>query len=276
MLHNSSQKLFVHAGTFENPASSCNELVKKIPNFQPGNFWVADSEGQPQLVYCIASTQCCDEDGGWMRIAYFDMTNLDHKCPSGFDVVTNPKRACIRETAPGCTSVKYYTQGIKYTKVCGRVRGYHESTTDAFEPYHSNNALTLNSGYVDGVIITQGQPIKGHIWTFAAGADETRTDQYGCPCTDGTFTGTVPPFIDNDYFCEAGIDVSDTNVVFADDPLWDGQDCPSGNTCCTDRNPPWFCREVDPSTSVIELRVCTDQPRPDEDIHLELVEIYVQ
>ena len=275
MLHNSSQKLFVHAGTFENPASSCNELVKKIPNFQPGNFWVADSEGQPQLVYCIASTECCNEDGGWMRIAYFDMTNLDHKCPSGFDVVTNPKRACIRTTAPGCTPIKYYTQGIKYTKVCGRVRGYHESSTDAFEPYHLNNGLTLNSGYVDGVSITQGQPIRGHIWTFAAGADETRTDRFGCPCTDGTFTGTVPPFIDNDYFCEAGIDVT-ASGVFSDDPLWDGQDCPMGNTCCTDRNPPWFCRVVDPSTSVIELRVCTDQPRSDEDIHLELVEIYVQ
>ena len=251
--------------------------MKKIPNFQPGNFWIADSEGQPQLVYCIASTECCDEDGGWMRIAYLDMTEPNGKCPSGFDVVTDPKRACIRTNVPvsgGCTSVKYYTQGMKYTKVCGRVRGYQRGTTDAFAAYHNNDALTLNSGYVDGVIITQGQPIRGHIWTFAAGSDEIRVDKYGCPCTSGTFTGTVPQFIDNDYFCESGTATSGSDV-FADDPLWDGQDCPSGNTCCTDRNPPWFCREVDPSTSVIELRVCTDSIN-DEDIQLELVEIYVQ
>ena len=83
---------------------------------------------------------------------------------------------------------------MKYTKVCGRVRGYQDSTTDAFEPYHSDNSLSLNDGYVDGVSITQGQPRK-HIWTFAAGIHDTRTDGFGCPCTSGTFTGTVPQFI---------------------------------------------------------------------------------
>ena len=276
MLYNSSQKLYVHAGTFENPASSCDELAKKIPNFQPGYFWVADSEGQPQLVYCIASTECCDEDGGWMRIAYLDMTEPNQKCPDGFDVVTNPKRACIRTTGEGCTSVKYSTRGIKYTQVCGRVRAYQDSTTDGFEPYHDNNALTLNDGYVDGVIITQGQPIRGHIWTFVANPDDKRIDEHGCPCAGGPFTGTVPSFVDNDYFCESGTDATISSTVFSDDPLWDGQGCPSGNTCCTDRNPPWFCREVDPSTSIIELRVCTNQKSADEDIQLELVEIYVR
>ena len=209
-----------------------------------------------------------------MRIAYLDMTNPNHKCPSGFDITTSPKRACIRTTVPDCTSVQCSTKGMKYTKVCGRVRGYQDSTTDAFEPYHRDNSLSLNDGYVDGVSITQGQPRK-HIWTFAAGLHDTRTDGFGCPCTSGTFTGTVPPFIETNYFCESGIDTT-SNGIFADDPLWDGQDCPTDNECCTDNNPPWFCREVDASTSDIELRVCTDTERNNEDIQLELVEIYIQ
>ena len=79
----------------------------------------------------------------------------------------------------------------------------------------------------------------------------------------------------SNYFCESGIDTI-SNGIFTDDPLWDGQDCPTDNTCCTDNNPPWVCREVDASTSDIELRVCRDSGRDNEDIQLELVEIYIQ
>ena len=223
-----------------------------------------------------------------MRIAYLDMTNLDRKCPSGFDVVTSPKKACIRTNVPasgGCTSVEYPTHGFEYTKVCGRVRGYQDSSPDGFYPYHDDNGLTLEDGYVDGVSITQGSSPRRHIWTFTAGLDEDESTngQFSCPCaaTDGSFDGTVPPFINQDYFCESASDgISQFGsiqfVVFPDDPLWDGQDCPSGNTCCTDRNPPWFCREVDPSTDNIELRVCTNEDRANEDLQLEVVEIYVQ
>ena len=211
-----------------------------------------------------------------MRIAYLDMINLDHKCPSGFDVTTSPKRACIRTTVPGCTSVQYSTQGIEYTRVCGRVRAFQVSSTDAFLPYDMNTGLNIDDTYVDGVSITQGTPMT-HIWTFAAGSHDNSNLPHVCPCASpGTFSGTVPPFIENDYFCESAAQSLSSNTFFPDDPLWDGQDCPSTNECCTDRNPPWFCREVDASTDAIELRVCTDQGRPDEDLQLELVEIYVQ
>ena len=211
-----------------------------------------------------------------MRIAYLDMTNLDHKCPSGFDVVTSPKRTCIRTTVPGCTPVEYSTQGIEYTRVCGRVRAYQDSSTDAFLPYHMDNNLDIDDPYVDGVSITHGTPMT-HIWTFAVGTHDNTNVPHVCPCASpGTFDGTVPPFIGDDYFCESAAQSFAFNTFYPNDPLWDGQACPSPNTCCTDRNPPWFCREVGASTDAVELRVCTDQGRPDEDLRLELVEIYVQ
>ena len=215
-----------------------------------------------------------------MRIAYLDMTNLDldHKCPSGFDVITDPTRACIRTiTTSGCTSVDYPTRGIEYTKVCGRVRGYGQATTDAFLSYHVNNGLTLNDQYVDGVSITQGNP-REHIWTFAAGISQTLDNSIStCPCIASslTFAGTVPPFIGTDYFCESGGGTV-TDGVTVDDPLWDGQGCPSDNTCCSLRNPPLFCQQVAASSEDVELRVCTDEGIGNENVLLELVEIFVQ
>lgn len=260
-------------GTFNNSASSCHELVQQIQNFQPGYFWVESNEQTPQLVYCTATTECCNEPGGWMRVAYVDMTNLDHKCPSGFDVITSPKRLCRRKVTPGCTSVTYSVHNIEYTKVCGRVRGYQDTSTDGFKPYYLTSS-TLNGTYVDGVSITHGN-IRQHIWTFAAGYRENEYAPSSCPCArnDHAFTGQVPPFIMNNYFCESAHRES---RIIAEDPLWDGMDCPSGNTCCSERNPPWFCTTVAATTEDIEVRVCTDQARSDEDVLLEVVELYVQ
>ena len=147
---------------------------------------------------------------------------------------------------------------------CACAEGLH------FSAFHS---LSLNDGYVDGVSITQGQPRK-HIWTFAAGIHDTRTDRFGCPCTSGTFTGTVPQFIETNYFCESGIDKI-SNGIFTDDPLWDGQDCPKDRTTHAALTE-ILHGSVDASTSDIELRVCTDSGRNNEDIQLELVEIYIQ
>ena len=118
-------------GTFDNPASSCHEVVRNTPNFQPGYIWIARRKQGPLLVYCVATTHY--RPGGWMRVANLDMTNTKHKCPSGFDIVITPtKRLCQRKVVPGCTSIMYNTHGISYTDVYGRVIGYQRHTTDAF------------------------------------------------------------------------------------------------------------------------------------------------
>ena len=270
-------------GTFENPAPSCNELVRSLQGFQPGNFWITDSAGDPQLVYCTDSTQCCGEDGGWMRIAYMDMTNLDHKCPDGFyiSIIPNQPRACQRNTIPGCTPVSYSAMEVEYTKVCGRVRGYQYSSPDGFQPHHDNN-IGIEGGYVDGVSITQGQSPRRHIWTFAAGNDYSTTGSAGCPCTNiGSYSGTVPSFVQNNHFCESGFESLILTTFAGGDPLWDGSNCRTSTSCCSADNCPWFCREVASSSDPIELRLCTDQGAgafgiTDEDIQLEVIELYIQ
>ena len=208
-----------------------------------------------------------------MRIGYLDMTELDHTCPSGFDVITSPITACMRMTAPGCTSVMYSSHGIEYTKVCGRVRAYKSGTTDSFT---TNNLLDIDDNYIDGVSITHGSDPRRHIWSFAAGFSEDGGGTSVCPCTSGTFTGTVPNFVgNNNYFCESTSSAG-TNEIIVDDPLWDGRGCPIGNTCCSLNKPPLFCTQVDASSDNVELRVCSSAGSSDEDILLEMVYLFVK
>ena len=82
-----------------------------------------------------------------------------------------------------------------------------------------------------------------------------------------------------DYFCETGNDNNAdwVGTFFADDPLWDGQDCGTSNICeCTFNSPPWFCKQLpQPTTDDIEVRICGDGGLTDEDTPVELIELYV-
>ena len=135
---------------------------------------------------------------------------------------------------------------------------------------------------VDGVSLTYGTNPRKHIWTFSAAISRTLIHQYVvCPCTHppNTASITVPPFIGSDYFCDAGTDQWIDNSVFypEDDPLWDGQGCPSTSTCCQFNSPPWFCRTLpEPTIEDIELRLMADQGYNNEDVPLQLIEIFIQ
>ena len=62
-------------------------------------------------------------------------------------------------------------------------------------------------------------------------------------------------------------------------PLWDGRDCNGlEGTCCDPPNLPWFCKELpEPTTDYLEVRVCGDEPRTDnEDTPVDLVQLYIQ
>ena len=91
----------------------------------------------------------------------------------------------------------------------------------------------------------------------------------------------VPPpplFVGNDYFCDTAIDTGISGGVFYnDDPLWDGAGCGPQSTCCSFNSPPWFYKQLPQTTTDdIEMRVCRDQSRANEDIAIEIVELYVQ
>ena len=203
------------------------------------------------------------------------MTDPTHHCPTGFRLTSHSKRSCERITRPGSTRLTFAVQSVKYSKVCGKVIGYGYISLDAFSAYYYNRALTLEGNYVDGVSITHGHP-RRHIWTFAGTWDEIGGHPSSCPCTetDTTYTGAVPPFLGNNYFCDAG---SRNRGQMIDDPLWNGSGCGSTSSCCSFNSPPWFCKELpQPTTDDIEVRVCTDEGASNEDITIEVIELYIQ
>ena len=263
-------------GSFLNPASSC----KLIPQGSPsGHYWIQNAgTGYANLEYCDMTRRCCNSTGGWMRVAHLNMTDTNQHCPSKFRLITSPKRTC---GTPGsrCVSTTFPLNGVKYSRVCGKIIGYQYSNTDAFHPYYLDRSRTVDGQYVDGVSLTHGQTPRKHIWTFAAARDEIRSNRRVCPCTKNNtdFSGVVPPFIGQDYFCDTGSTYQVQAQFYHADPLWDGSGCGSTSSCCGFNNPPWFCKQLpQPTTDDIEMRACTDEVTSNEYLALETIEIYIQ
>ena len=260
-------------GRFEQtPVTSCAELHSISPS---AYYWVRASNDSVVRVYCDMDLQCGNITGGWMRVAELNMTDTSQQCPSGLEerTVTNDIRSC-EHGGTGCSPITYYTQN-SYTKVCGRITAYQVGATNAFGRSSVPNSITIDSNYVDGVSLTHGISLKQHIWTFAAALDRTgnHTSRSSyCPCQNITQHDPVPPFVGEDYFCDAGNEEFMTGEDgLQTDPLWDGTDC----LCCD--NPPWFYKQLPrPTTDDIEMRVCRDEEASNEGIAVQLVEIYVQ
>ena len=76
----------------------------------------------------------------------------------------NGKRLCARDiNAAGCSSVyyptpsvNYPTQGVGYSKVCGKVIGHQQGSTDGVAVYHTSRSI--NKPHIDEVSITHGSP----------------------------------------------------------------------------------------------------------------------
>jgi len=226
----------------------------------------------------------CGGTSGWTRVTFINMTNTSQQCPSGLTLTSYSKRTCGRTTSTGgtCDSTSFSVGGMTYSRVCGRIIGYQFGNTASFYAYNTRINITIDSQYVSGVSLTHGAPgARQHIWTFAAGITETDGTllNFLCPCST-TGTVNVPPFVGNDYFCESGLNTAYSRgqyIFYPDDPLWDGQNCRAGTTCCQFNTPPWFTRDLPRSTSDdIELRLCCTSDSRVEDIPLELIELYVQ
>ena len=239
----------------------------------------------------LGPSYSCGGTSGWDRIAYLNMNDSSHQCPGDFREATfDGIRLCARDiTADNslrvCTSTTFSSNGIPYSAVCGRVVGYQYGITTGF--YHTaNGPTTIDEHYADGVTLTHGPVgVREHIWTFATGFEEFGqaevNSQLVCPCARGASpTIVVPPFIGEDYFCESGTLSIQVNV-FYDDPLWDGDGCSEGNSCCTFSNPPYFIRQLPASTSDdIELRDCGSQfgigAQSGADTLIQFIELYVK
>ena len=279
----------------KNPAPSCSWIQNRNPQVTSSYYWVRSFNGTAVQLYCDMSRQCGNATGGWARIGFLNMSDPTHHCPPAWREITSLVRTCgsrrltgsIHTHRPGCNSVVFNTHGMKYTKVTGRVIGYQYASPDGFRPYSYPShpvRRTLDEPYLDGVSITHGTP-QQHVWSFAAAHSEQVQRSligttFSCPCVNTTADaiGLVPPFIGNNYFCEAGYVRWPWSWGFnSADPLWDGDGCGPTSHCCTWNNPPWFCRQLSESTTDnIEVRICGDYSTENEDTPIQLLEIYVQ
>ena len=244
----------------------------------------AEIQSYLQLRDFALTNNCpCGGIGEWHRIAHLNMSDPNQQCPPNWRLISTPVRACggLRNGI-GCDSAVFPSNGVSYSRVCGRVIAYQRGTPSAFEPSFSGRSL--EGVYIEGISITHG-PVgsRQHIWSFAEALHDHPQGEHGpdhnCPCSDinHVWTRTAPAFIQNNYFCDSGNrgpGVS-TQAVYISDPLWDGAGCAATSSCCEFNNPPWFCITLDQATSEdIEVRICMDEAPSNEDVDVELVDIY--
>ena len=269
MVDDNSQLLVTHINSTETAiVSSCQDVKNKQPNSPSGYYHI-----NSQFVYCEMG-ELCSTEGGWTRLAYLDMTDSTVDCPPGFMLnVTAGIRSCGRPDGEGsCSSIKFPSNSISYSEVCGRVKGYQYGSPEALD----TGTDSIDSFYAEGISITQGYPRK-HVWTLIAGRYEMSTTLGDCPCNIPS--GPQPPsFVGDDYFCESGNPTSNNQkIVYTDDPLWDGEGCGNdeGN-CCSAPGLPWFHRNLTTTTDYIELRDCANYTALNENVFVSLYEIYIK
>ena len=268
------------------PATSCKEIFEQSRTFRPsGRYWIRNTNGVVLPLECDMTRECCGAVGGWALIAYLNMLDNTHTCPEGWRYQSSYRRACGRDTTDvtgGQVSVKFSTHKIQYSQVCGKIIGYQYGTPDAFQS-SSGRSNEISGNYIDGVSVTYGSPQK-HIWSLVAAKGEFYTDTSVCSCTNTANYNQIntPSFVGNDYFCEAGTYTSSHSSGFSNsyyyygDRLWDGGNCGFSSTCCYFNNPPWFCKQLSPTTDDIEVRVMADERYYYEDILIEHIEIYIR
>ena len=268
------------------PAFSCAELLKYCPGTPSGKYWIYNNNGKPSFEYCDMTKTCGGITGGWMQVAAFDMTDYKQNCPKTLlQRSDNGKRSCaINLTGSGCSGVFFpVNSATGYSKVCGKIIGFQIGSMDTFYRFGRGVNPSIDTYYVDGVSVTRGSP-RQHIWTLAAAARLHKGSvqpEYNCRCANPgkPSKGALPPsYVGNDYFCDTGAGENAIyKKVYTEDPLWDGAGCGGQSQCCSFNNPPWFYKDLTKcSTDKIEVRLCRDQPRPDEDVSVESIEIYVQ
>ena len=250
------------------PAASCKEVYDCNRNAPSGYYWISGTDCQPQRLYCeMNTTRCGNITGGWTRVAHIDMKEPQQTCPSPLRTLTSPKRMCVQQqTAAGCTSVQYSTLGVPFTQICGQAAGYMYCSPDGLDAIGTTK--TIDNPYVDGLSITYSSP-RRHVWSYAAGHIQR------CLCHPNSYASQPPSFVGQHYYCD-GWPRPYSCGWYPQYRLWDGEGCPTGNTCCNPPNLPWFHRTLNTATTEdIEVRWCRDQASNDERVGVELMELYI-
>ena len=197
---------------------SCKHILTNYPATPSGYYLIQPPDASTVQVYCDMENERCGSKG-WTRVAHVDMSS-DKSCPGDLIFISRPICTCGGPTTKGCASANFSTHGMNYSKVCGRLRGYQVGITNAFFPYVNGRRRTHL--ILDGVLISHGKTQK-YIWAYTTGYGKVinrghhDTKSY-CPCIN-PFTGIVPPFIGNDYYCDSGVDSYPVAGQFYTTPL---------------------------------------------------------
>ena len=233
--------------------------VSAFPIQLPSGMYNIRSGNSVTQQYCLLA--CNGIHGNWKRIAYLNTNENPISCPSRFEVrsdTSNPPLCRRVDASKGCNSVTYPSNGMSYSQVCGTVRVHPEGTPDGFDTFKNR------SMYVDGVYLTYGDSSnRNHIWTYTA-ATTVGSNTRGCDQCNYMKPSNMPG---TNFTCTSAHCI-DGNSCFSG-TLWgnDDQQCFGNET---------FYRQLSESTTDnIEMTVCRDQGRHDEDILLSFVELYV-
>ena len=130
---------------------------------------------------------------------------------------------------------------------------------------------------IRSLLLTTCNNPRQHIWTYAVGLYDDCTHTNNCPCA---FGGRPAPlsFVGTNYYYESGaINTLSISDYFFNDSLWDGSDCYSSTTCCTNFTLPWFYQQFSESTtSDIEARICTRYRLKAGSPLIDQLELYIQ
>ena len=271
--------------------TGCLEILQRNNLATSGYYTIRAPNDSFISVYCDMEGSNCNGQGGWMRIGYLNMSEPGATCPLGLALrqYNNIDHGvCGIFNSGTFVSTSFSSGGNNYSEVCGQIRGYQYKSPDGFPPVLDSKAnLTIENcnTYVDGITITYGSNPRKHIWTYACGLNEGFINFNGiltllCPCNNISTGTIVPSFVGSDHYCESGLPAGQfwQSVLYSNDPLWDGQQC-NGNEgpCCTNPMMPWFIKTLNETTTEdIELRVCASQGYNDEDIPLDIIELYVR
>ena len=199
-------------------------------------------------------------------------------CPSPLQLRTfGSNRLCEKNVDSGCASVMISAGGRSYTKVRGKLAAYAYYTPDGFRRFGdaAKSEQDIDGIYVDGVTITHGRNPRTHVWTYAATGSIHGISPAAVACPEvGTDITKQPAFVGKNYIC---VDAARL-VTLGSNRLWDAPifttlgncvgDCPDDLT---------FCVTLDQATSDdLELRICADEPRSNEDVFIKSYDFYVQ
>ena len=96
------------------------DLFRCNPSPPLGYYWLKSASMECREVYCNMDTTPCNIWGGWMGVAYLNMTEPGASCPTSLQQINTPAKLCGRHTAHGSSSVTYPVDSIHYSKVCGQ------------------------------------------------------------------------------------------------------------------------------------------------------------